>query len=445
MDDIRVDDKEFIKQVDGVTYYVMKDSSGNGKFLAAYSIVKLSDRYVCTCPAFELRGDKNKSFKCKHIKILEAALDGKVVQPKANVKDFVSKFSKAVKKLVYKFSTVGSLRREQSTLSELSFLVDVNKDNISNIRDVMAALGVEKVKTTTSKIEGEYKKIPVRVYLKLPEYNWYLTLFTYTGDADHVLKMRYIAKSLGGSLSLKDLKVYGKNTIIKSEEDIYKYLGVKYYEPRKRTGRIKIVVEHPVIDNFVQMYDKRNKTFIPIAPTTTVISLQEREIDKYLKKFATTKKFTKLFSTNANISSNNIEISFRKNKPERVYTPDGFNYLFVNPSDLDQSKLNDSNYVQSKSLKSYHELLKIKPRVLVDGKPIKLDTRVNNETYSDILLRLLSDYLVSQMPIYPKGKYSQLFVDKDLGGGIKWTNRLSKLDDSTYIYTTLDAPINVSD
>jgi len=70
--------------------------------------------------------------------------------------------------------------------------------------------------------------------------NYAFTLLYFTGSGQFNIEMRNHALSLGYSLSEYGLKKKGKliNDTFETEQDIFKFLGIKYIEPFERKAGI---------------------------------------------------------------------------------------------------------------------------------------------------------------------------------------------------------------
>lgn len=158
--------------------------------------------------------------------------------PLAEAKPYVEEVLKNIRALpgVERAEAAGSYRREKETVGDIDILV-VAKNPVKIIEEVsklklvngIVAKGDTKVSFNLPNL----LRVDVRC-LKASE--WGSALMYFTGDKDHNIALRKIAIKHGWKLSEYGL-FEGKNVIAsKTEEEIYKKLGVPWVEPKKRTG-----------------------------------------------------------------------------------------------------------------------------------------------------------------------------------------------------------------
>ena len=154
-------------------------------------------------------------------------------------------------KKVYKdieFELVGSYRRQNKDMGDIDILIKNRDDlNIKKLVSELTAGGyiIETLASGKSKFMGLCKlspELPARridILIADPSY-YYFALLYFTGSYSFNIYMRRIALEKGWSLSEYGIK--NNNTkkfidtadIIKSEEDIFKYLAIPYVPPNKR-------------------------------------------------------------------------------------------------------------------------------------------------------------------------------------------------------------------
>jgi DNA polymerase/3'-5' exonuclease PolX len=154
-------------------------------------------------------------------------------------------------KKVYKdieFELVGSYRRKNKDMGDIDILIK-NRDDL-NIKKLVSELTdggyiIETLASGKSKFMGLCKlspELPARridILIADPSY-YYFALLYFTGSYSFNIYMRRVALEKGWSLSEYGIK--NNNTkkfidtadIIKSEEDIFKYLAIPYVPPNKR-------------------------------------------------------------------------------------------------------------------------------------------------------------------------------------------------------------------
>ncbi len=127
---------------------------------------------------------------------------------------------------VIKAEIVGSLRRSQETVGGIDILVVSNNPTIALNHD---------------------SKLPVMVYV-VPEKSYGAALNYLTGSKNHNIALQKIA--LGKGLELN------KNSLYKSEEEIYKILGMQYIPPelREMTGEIELAQKNK-LPNLIELKD----------------------------------------------------------------------------------------------------------------------------------------------------------------------------------------------
>ena len=154
-------------------------------------------------------------------------------------------------KKVYKdieFELVGSYRRQNKDMGDIDILIK-NRDDL-NIKKLVSELTeggyiIETLASGKSKFMGLCKlspELPARridILIADPSY-YYFALLYFTGSYSFNIYMRKVAIEKGWSLSEYGIKnndtkkFIDTADIIKSEEDIFKYLAIPYVPPNKR-------------------------------------------------------------------------------------------------------------------------------------------------------------------------------------------------------------------
>lgn len=146
-----------------------------------------------------------------------------------------------------KIASAGSVRRKEKTIGDLDILA--TSKNPGKLMDFFTEMPevkkvVAKGKTKASIILKNNLPSDLRV-VKDDEYGSALQYFT--GNKDHNIKLRNVAISKGFKLSeygLFDRKT-GKKVAGRTEEEVYKKLGMRYIPPeeRKNKGEIEKAIE----------------------------------------------------------------------------------------------------------------------------------------------------------------------------------------------------------
>jgi len=134
----------------------------------------------------------------------------------------------------------GSLRRMKETIGDVDFLV-ISRDP-ERVMDVFVSLpGVEKIwgkgKTKSSVRMAEGFDMDVRVIA--PE-SYGAALQYFTGSKEHNIALRKIAIDRGFKLSEYGLFKGSKNIAARTEEEIYRRLGLQWIPPEMREDRGEI-------------------------------------------------------------------------------------------------------------------------------------------------------------------------------------------------------------
>ena len=135
----------------------------------------------------------------------------------------------------------GSLRRKSTTIGDIDILVTTKKP-----KELMAAFvdmkeAARTVVTGPTKSTIEIRNGPHADLRVLDPSQWGSALQYFTGSKNHNIALRRIAIAKGYKLSEYGLFKGSKNVASKTEEEIYRKLGMDYIEPelREDTGEIK--------------------------------------------------------------------------------------------------------------------------------------------------------------------------------------------------------------
>lgn len=148
------------------------------------------------------------------------------------------------------YEYVGSFRRGVKRIGDIDILIKKNNkfDLLKFINDLKEKNYIKEVLAIGNNKFMGICKIPKKPARRIditiaPENEYYFTLLYFTGSKNFNIGMRAFAKKMGYSLSEHGFKEI-KHTIpnINSEEDIFKFLNIKYIKPqnRKEFSNIKI-------------------------------------------------------------------------------------------------------------------------------------------------------------------------------------------------------------
>ena len=144
-------------------------------------------------------------------------------------------------KEVDKISLAGSLRRRRETIGDVDILVVSKKPE--KVMNYFTSLDiVEKVLATGKTKTSIYTKNGFDIDLRVvPEKSYGSALQYFTGSKDHNIATRKIAVSKGLKLSEYGVFKGSKQIAGKTEEDVYKAIGLSYIEPeiRENEGEIE--------------------------------------------------------------------------------------------------------------------------------------------------------------------------------------------------------------
>ena len=153
---------------------------------------------------------------------------------------------KGVEKIEY----AGSLRRGKETIGDIDLLVAAKEKDATDIMDVFVNLPmVEEVlghgETKSSvRCDDEHRNIQVDLRVVDPKH-YGAALMYFTGSKEHNVKVRERAQSMGYTLNeyaLADKDDKTKQIETKTEEAIYKKLGLAYIAPELREDRGELVL-----------------------------------------------------------------------------------------------------------------------------------------------------------------------------------------------------------
>jgi DNA polymerase/3'-5' exonuclease PolX len=177
--------------------------------------------------------DLNKRISSIEIKVHHNILDDELKKYKNIEYDYVGSFRRGLKKM----GDIDILIKKDANFNLTNFINDLKTKNY--IIEILA-LGEHKF-MGICKINK--KKPARRIDITIaPEDEYYFTLLYFTGSKKFNIGMRTFARKLGYSLSEHGLSQIVNNKIpkINSENDIFKFLNLKYIEPKNRKDFSKI-------------------------------------------------------------------------------------------------------------------------------------------------------------------------------------------------------------
>lgn len=209
-----------LNKVNSTHFQLMKDG------VPTYDLMKKQSNWTCTCTGFKYRG------KCKHLEMLSSEL------PKRHPREELDAILPDIKELFKgfdKWEIVGSYRRGVKDFKDIDILVECSQVDFLSIEEKLM-VDPNYVNTVSGPfiLRGRYMGYDFDINRVIPG-EWGSQLLYRTGSKDHNIKLRGLAKSKGWSLNEHGLFDENKQLIEnKSEEDIYKALGLEYVEPKDR-------------------------------------------------------------------------------------------------------------------------------------------------------------------------------------------------------------------
>lgn len=186
----------------------------------------------------DLPGMKEKTEEniLRGIELLKRGRDRMDLKTAKDVADsFIAHLNKV--KDVKKIDVAGSLRRMKDTVRDIDILVSSKKpekvmDKFTTLPDVKDVLA--KGDTKSSIVTKDGIQVDVRV---IEDASYGAALMYFTGSKEHNIKLRQMAIKKG--LKLSEYGIFKKNKRIagKTEEDMYKTLGLPYIIPELREDR----------------------------------------------------------------------------------------------------------------------------------------------------------------------------------------------------------------
>jgi DNA polymerase (family 10) len=160
---------------------------------------------------------------------------------------------------VGEIQTAGSLRRRAETIGDVDILVAAKKDeeiiqaftNAGFVQEVLAAgptKGSAIIQTQTTPVHVDVRVVPEKSFGAAEQY--------FTGSKEHNVRLREIAVKM--KLKLNEYGLFRGNKMIagRTEEEIYRKLGLDYIEPvlRENRGEVEAAKNHS-LPELVQLGD----------------------------------------------------------------------------------------------------------------------------------------------------------------------------------------------
>lgn len=178
--------------------------------------------------------------------------------PRREIDEYVFLLKGFLADLVAKFDVVGSYRRGAATSGDVDILIvpkkdnkkdnkrdnkrDSNKEHKKEITDIENAIKhdssfIDVISEGENSLTYLYKyagKVRQCDILLTDEVSYPAALLYFTGSKEHGIMLRKRAKTLNYTLNQYGLWRNEKRIVVKTEEDIYKKLGIKYVAPNLR-------------------------------------------------------------------------------------------------------------------------------------------------------------------------------------------------------------------
>lgn len=199
-----------LEKVDETCFEVYKDG------LFAYNIRFKSKAWSCDCPARK---------ECKHLRMLPAE-----VLVKRYPRDAIEAAYDVIAPILfpYRHSIVGSYRRGKADSKDIDIIVLMPQAEFDQLRlqFTHSVRGFALISGGSEKFHGTLCGIPCDID-RIDDPNHYAAALLYrTGPAALNIKMRQLAKEAGWTLNEK--------VPAKSEEEIFRRLGMDYISPEDR-------------------------------------------------------------------------------------------------------------------------------------------------------------------------------------------------------------------
>lgn len=218
--DAAIPEEYELKKINAKEYDVLKNGTPR------YKLEKKQTNWTCNCTGFQYRN------KCKHMDMLAEALPKR--HPREELDSLVPEIKEMFKQFD-KWEIVGSYRRGVKDFKDIDILVETTKEDFANVEKVLQQ-DPEYVKTMSGPdiTRGLYHGYDFDVTRVEPG-EWGSFLLYRTGSKDFNIRVRAACKAKGWALNEHGLFDENKKLLAnKTEEDIFKALGMKYIRPEDR-------------------------------------------------------------------------------------------------------------------------------------------------------------------------------------------------------------------
>jgi len=174
----------------------------------------------------------------------------------------IMKYMSSLKDII-QMEFAGSLRRKRETIGDVDILVTVNDPEKSREKIMKYFTSYKEVLTVMA--EGDTKssvllQSGVQIDLRVINDECFgAALHYFTGSKEHNVRIRDIAKKKG--LKVNEYGVFKRDKMIagKTEEDLFKTLGLPYIIPeiRRNDGEVDYGLKHKKFPNFVELSNLR--------------------------------------------------------------------------------------------------------------------------------------------------------------------------------------------
>tara|TARA_Y100000389_G_scaffold204970_1_gene261424 strand:- start:22548 stop:25496 length:2949 start_codon:yes stop_codon:yes gene_type:complete len=219
----------------------------------------------------------------------------------------IDDYNVLIKKILKDFSSniraeiVGSYRRGAETSGDIDIIITSNNetdfDNFINKFDKNVVEYLGKGKTKCFIIGQLQDKTPRRIdFMFTSEKEFPFAILYFTGSKEFNVRMRQHALSRGFTLNEHEIKYSDKTRYLEkefsSEEDIFKFLGMKYKIPSDRTsGNFELLTSEPSESVLVSGVLKSAEPILQNNPEKVIIEgkLKVKTLKKVLKKTSSSK------------------------------------------------------------------------------------------------------------------------------------------------------------
>lgn len=192
-------------------------------------------------------GEKSEQDILRGIELMKKGLERMIIGRALPIAESIASKLRRLKSVI-KVDIVGSIRRRKETVKDIDILVLSHNpkevmDYFSNLDEVHTVFS-KGLKRTSVFLKAGLNS-DVRVF---EEKNYGAAMNYFTGSKDHNIHLRQLANKRGWTLNEYGLyKIKGHNYITgRSEDELYRKLGMPYIEPelRENTGEIEVAMQN---------------------------------------------------------------------------------------------------------------------------------------------------------------------------------------------------------